>query len=496
MHFVVETNYKGKDDKFYNLETIWLLIENKELSHPRYLMESKKKNIPVVTLQDKKPLLTYMSSLSETSSSIDETHFGGIVQQRSADEIQQLRAQDGSQKSRSSVPSGDTRDTPSAKADDDKRRHLQRDSITGAELGKDGKPKQFTALSEKLGTDKLSQLRERRLANKRQSKMDGGVEVKDAHQSTIAAGPEMSTSKPINSGERCLRTRDTVQIAKRKRFDNIEQILVATYNKEKAAKLAKEKHEREKNSAGYTDRTGKRTLAYNRYEVQKEKRFWEDKGVRAGDFDLDTTGGFLSNKRVKLDSSHASRHEANGGPAEKASHGSVMTEKQKRDAHIPIIIVPNAPSFHMSIWNAADFLENAVFESSAKRKMEAKGKHPPSVQIRRKIGDRRVVYHVYDKTSDFTKYEWQRVVAVFVQGQKWQFKNWPWTDPTDVFRNILGVYLRLDDAQLKDPLQDWAVSVLNVYTKKRWSDNSAAKIFWQDLDKFVENPHFSSLVTS
>ena len=36
---------------------------------------------------------------------------------------------------------------------------------------------------------------------------------------------------------------------------------------------------------------------------------------------------------------------------------------------------------------------------------------------------------------------WNRVVAVFTTGQAWQFKNYRWSNPSELFRHVLGIYL-------------------------------------------------------
>lgn len=44
----------------------------------------------------------------------------------------------------------------------------------------------------------------------------------------------------------------------------------------------------------------------------------------------------------------------------------------------------------------------------------------------RTIGrDKSVIYHVTSKAPDPKSHDWRRVVAVFVSGQAWQFKEWP-----------------------------------------------------------------------
>lgn len=53
---------------------------------------------------------------------------------------------------------------------------------------------------------------------------------------------------------------------------------------------------------------------------------------------------------------------------------------------------------------------------------------------RKKPDGRTVPYRVIDQPNRLQLEEWNRVVAVFVQGQAWQFKGWPiGSDPAIIF---------------------------------------------------------------
>lgn len=53
---------------------------------------------------------------------------------------------------------------------------------------------------------------------------------------------------------------------------------------------------------------------------------------------------------------------------------------------------------------------------------------------RHKSDGRTVPYRVVDQPNKLLLDEWNRVVAVFVQGQAWQFKGWPISsDPAVIF---------------------------------------------------------------
>lgn len=52
-----------------------------------------------------------------------------------------------------------------------------------------------------------------------------------------------------------------------------------------------------------------------------------------------------------------------------------------------------------------------------------------------------VPYRVVDNPGRLSAAEWDRVVAVFVQGPAWQFKGWPWDgNPVQIFANSKLVF--------------------------------------------------------
>jgi hypothetical protein len=53
-----------------------------------------------------------------------------------------------------------------------------------------------------------------------------------------------------------------------------------------------------------------------------------------------------------------------------------------------------------------------------------------------------VPYRVVDNPGRLSAAEWDRVVAVFVQGPAWQFKGWPWDgNPVQIFANSEYIFL-------------------------------------------------------
>ena len=81
------------------------------------------------------------------------------------------------------------------------------------------------------------------------------------------------------------------------------------------------------------------------------------------------------------------------------------------------------------------FIANLRFISVDDKKAQGGARRENELLIqRRKEGGLTVPYRVIDNPAKLTNADWERVVAVFVMGQAWQFKGWPWDgNPTQIF---------------------------------------------------------------
>merc|ERR1711964_107385 len=96
------------------------------------------------------------------------------------------------------------------------------------------------------------------------------------------------------------------------------------------------------------------------------------------------------------------------------------------------------------------FLEDGVFESS----QSAKARHPckpKTVMVRRPSHSASTIkpscnieFEAIDNPHRL-KFDWERVVAIFVLGPVWQFKGWPLACPADLFSSHMGFHVRFDD---------------------------------------------------
>lgn len=94
---------------------------------------------------------------------------------------------------------------------------------------------------------------------------------------------------------------------------------------------------------------------------------------------------------------------------------------------------------------------------------------------------------------------WTRVVAVFTTGQIWQFKNYKWSNPNELFRHILGVYVGWRNEPLPDAVQAWGHRVLTVGVERwkdmgpnametsRWRDKEVVDRIWKEIENNMKN---------
>ena len=164
----------------------------------------------------------------------------------------------------------------------------------------------------------------------------------------------------------------------------------------------------------------------------------------------------------------------------------------KRVSKTPIIIIPAAPKSLITMFNAKDLLQDLKFISTEdKRGAGAKRENDVLIQ-RRKEGGLTVPYRVLDNPTRLTNAEWERVVAVFVMGQAWQFKGWPNEGrPVDILSRIAGFHLKMEETTLEKNIANWAVSVIQLNRSRRHLDRAAMLSFWEKLDKHIikNKPH-------
>ena len=85
---------------------------------------------------------------------------------------------------------------------------------------------------------------------------------------------------------------------------------------------------------------------------------------------------------------------------------------------VPALLVPG----NLALTNVKRFLEEGFYEESPKSSERLQATQV--VTLKKTLNGKQVLFDVYDSVANFSDSRWSRVVAVFVNGQDWQFKDW------------------------------------------------------------------------
>uniref|UniRef100_A0A672SZL6 Parafibromin n=1 Tax=Sinocyclocheilus grahami TaxID=75366 RepID=A0A672SZL6_SINGR len=170
---------------------------------------------------------------------------------------------------------------------------------------------------------------------------------------------------------------------------------------------------------------------------------------------------------------------------------------QKKGSRTPIIIIPAATTSLITMLNAKDLLQDLKFVTTEDKKKLGIQRDNEVLLQRRKDQVQpgganisvTVPYRVIDQPLKLAPQDWDRVVAVFVQGPAWQFKGWPWLlpdgSPVDIFAKIRAFHLKYDEARMDPNVQKWDVTVLELSHHKRHLDRPVFLRFWETLDRYM-----------
>lgn len=153
---------------------------------------------------------------------------------------------------------------------------------------------------------------------------------------------------------------------------------------------------------------------------------------------------------------------------------------------IPIIIVPSGISSLITQFNCVEFLQNGQYVNSLdKREEKQKESH---ITFSREKNDKNLKFQVVDNPVKLNKDEWNRVVAVFAQGNTWQFKNWEWKTPVEIFAKVPGFHLCWEDELPSESIRKWNVTLLAISRQesKKHLVQTAQLLFWRQIDDFLK----------
>lgn len=214
----------------------------------------------------------------------------------------------------------------------------------------------------------------------------------------------------------------------------------------------------------------------------------------------------------------ARRAQGKAGPAPPAAAASAARpgvsasgQVRKQRAQDPIVVLSSSPTALLNMFNIKQFLEEGIFVPPEEARQRARGVADLVVSITSRGGGasssgtpmsgvgigRRIL--VVDSADAVVRLggssggidPWNRVVAVFTTGQAWQFKSYKWGEPRELFKNVMGVYVRWHNEQPNTNVRDWNVLELQVDRSKRHTDKQTVSLFWRQLESWVQRrkPH-------
>nr|XP_060499194.1 parafibromin [Panthera onca] len=234
--------------------------------------------------------------------------------------------------------------------------------------------------------------------------------------------------------------------------------------------------------------------AYNRYDQERFKGKEETEG-----FKIDTMGTYhgMTLKSVTEGASARKTQTPAAQPVPRPVSQARPPPNQKKGSRTPIIIIPAATTSLITMLNAKDLLQDLKFVPSDEKKKQGCQRENETLIQRRKDQMQpggtaisvTVPYRVVDQPLKLMPQDWDRVVAVFVQGPAWQFKGWPWLlpdgSPVDIFAKIKAFHLKYDEVRLDPNVQKWDVTVLELSYHKRHLDRPVFLRFWETLDRYM-----------
>ena len=106
-----------------------------------------------------------------------------------------------------------------------------------------------------------------------------------------------------------------------------------------------------------------------------------------------------------------------------------------------------------------------------------------------KIQGKDLLFEISSNVRKFTKNDWKRVVAVFVQGDDWEFYDWPKNEnQSTILQKVKGYYMKYNDNPTNKNIKKWNVQILEISRNKRHFDVSIQNKFWSSLSEFLSVP--------
>jgi len=446
-YMVYGTGRDGNPKEFYSIETILFFLDNVDQTHPIYIKAAlqkfgaERKNYSILR-PDRRDLLSYLTGNADTSSSIDKSAPTEMGRPRPRNETQ-----------KSAEPSAlESLDTNAGAEQSERLRNLLE---KGAPLVISRE--HIEAVSDKLTSEKLASIKTKIRTRKR-----GTIADTDIIHGDIQRLSENSS----NNFERVWRTRQTILQSTGQNFKNVLNWLDMIKKKE-SGEIIKPT----------TNNAPPKKMPRNDYSRYEQENFNKS---QTGGFQIDTLGTNASKSFNSLVAGKKSQPKKVDIPA-----AVPQAQSKKGRGRTPIIIVPASNMSIITLANVQKLLEDFKYVPHEVAKKE--GRLDSEVLIRYKQNERTISFKAINNVSKLSAEDWDRVVAVFVQGPKWQFKNWPIMerdDPNTIFRKIAAFHIKWDNRPAEGNIKKWNCSVVSLDNNKRHLDVQKFKNLWKELERY------------
>ncbi|KAF4126536.1 hypothetical protein GMORB2_0272 [Geosmithia morbida] len=157
----------------------------------------------------------------------------------------------------------------------------------------------------------------------------------------------------------------------------------------------------------------------------------------------------------------------------------------------PIILLSPSASALVRLSNARSLLQEGRFVpadtgSSSTASMLHVQRNMPGIDPSRPMR-----FILVEGPEQFKPEYWNRVVAVFTTGQTWQFKNYKWSNPNELFKHVLGIYVGWRGDQAPDNVRAWGHRVLSTgvdrwrgegHDASRFRDKEVVEQIWKAVE--------------
>ncbi|KAM4060372.1 hypothetical protein HRG_002058 [Hirsutella rhossiliensis] len=158
----------------------------------------------------------------------------------------------------------------------------------------------------------------------------------------------------------------------------------------------------------------------------------------------------------------------------------------------PIILLSPSASSLLRMSNARSFLEDGKFVPPDASAAASSASMLHVQRTMRGIDPNRPMRFILVEGSEQFKPEyWNRVVAVFTTGQNWQFKNYKWSNPHELFKHTFGVYVGWRGEEVPISVRNWGHRVLSTgvdrwrgdgHDSSRFRDKEVVEQIWKTIE--------------